>query len=84
MVLYDEPISDRIQMMNKTEYLIAKKVWHYLLDDMDMSFDDVEDLFFKLSLAPQISGRVMLSVEELKEHLPEYVVEGMISKHGKK
>lgn len=69
--------------MSKPEYLIAKEVCHYLLDDMDMSFDDVEDLFFKLSLPPQLNGRVMLSVEELKEHLPDYVVEGMIFKYTK-
>ena len=69
--------------MSETKYLIAKDVCHYLLDDMDMSFDDVEDLFFELDMAPQIDGRVMLSVDQLKEHLPEYVVEGMIFKNTK-
>ena len=40
-------------------------------------------LFFELDTPPQINGRVMLSVEQLKEHLPEYVVEGMIFKYTK-
>ena len=69
--------------MSDTKYLIAKEVCHYLLDEMDMSFDDVEDLCFELDTPPQINGRVMLSVEQLKEHLPEYVVEGMIFKYTK-
>ena len=68
--------------MTKRKYIIAKNALHYLLDDMDMSFEDVEEIFFNMGLPPQIEGRVMLSIDELKEYLPEYVVEGMIKKHG--
>lgn len=64
--------------MSGGKYLVAKEVYHYLLDEMDMSFEDVEILFFELDLPPQIDGRVMLCVEDLKKHLPDYVVEGMI------
>ena len=35
--------------MTKPKHIIAKDALHYLLDDMDMSFADVEDLFFELT-----------------------------------
>ena len=70
--------------MTKPKHIIAKDALHYLLDDMDMSFADVEDLFFELGYVPQNSdGRVMLSIDELKKHLDENVVEGMVRKYIK-